>query len=63
MQSWQKTSFPSVRRVKRMTSIWGKKDKEGKKILNLPKHSLWFPRPATPISFLGEEWSIFIPGF
>lgn len=63
MQSWQKTSFPSVRRVKRMTSIWGgKKDKQGKKILNLAKHSLWFPRPATLISFLAEEWSIFIPG-
>lgn len=46
-----------------MTSIWGKKDKQGKKILNLPKLSLWFPRPATPISFLGEERSIFISGF
>jgi len=31
-----------------MTSIWGKKDKQGKKIFNLPKHSLWFSRPATP---------------
>lgn len=48
MHIWQKTSFPSARRVNGMTSILGKKDKQGKKIFNLPKHSLWFPRPATP---------------